>query len=177
MNNDHSHLTITCSGSSLDCFRRGASFIDVQWFAWKNTFQRSGVATTAATWTQDSRIQWTSCAFRLAAFDFLASLAFTSAGAVGHYFSWQKPNLIQAIWAAIESLTKIRCIVQNLHFYIKYIRRAGDCSGRAAQARLEPYGDNGENKSLTVWLTVWTVWHLQSYGPYGAHSNSGFRFG
>ena len=24
-----------------------------------------------------------------------------------------------------------------------------------------------------VWLTVWTVWHLQSYGLYGAHSNPG----
>ena len=45
------------------------------------------------------------------------------------------------------------------------IRRAGD--GRL------PYGDNGENKGLTVWLTVWTVWHLQPYGLYGAHSNPG----
>ena len=42
---------------------------------------------------------------------------------------------------------------------------------RADPARREPYGDNGENKGLTVWLTVWTVWHLQPYGLYGAHSN------
>ena len=30
-----------------------------------------------------------------------------------------------------------------------------------------PYGDNGEYKGLTVWLTVWIVWHLQPYGLCG----------
>ena len=142
MNNDHSHFTITCSGSSLDCFRRGALFNGL---LGENTFPRTGVATTAATWTQDSRIQWIYCAFRLAAFNFLASLTFTTAGAVGHCFSWQKPNLIPVIWAAIETLIK-SSMVQNLHFHIKYILWACNCSCRAAQARLEPYGDNGENK-------------------------------
>ena len=37
------------------------------------------------------------------------------------------------------------------------------------------YGKHGENEGLAVWLAVWTVWHLQPYGLYGAHSNPGVR--
>ena len=165
MNNDHIHFTIACAGSSFDCFRRGASFNGV---LGENIFPRTGVATAAAAWTQDSRIQWTSCAFHLAAFDFLASWAFTSAGAAAYCFSWQEPVLFPVMWAAIESLLKIRSIEQNLHF----VFNTSDWPATAA-AEPQPYGDNGENRGLTVWLTVRTVWHLQPYGPYGAHSNPG----